>query len=87
MLCDDGIAIHCVAGISWMRTSQSLENMKVGVFTGGSCNGKSTEINAFISYLLQGDLDDRLRLMVVDDKKAGEDIGDSVSEYVTCYRI
>ena len=70
-----------------MRTSQSLENMKVGVFTGGSGNGKSTEINAFISCLLQGDLDDSLRLMVVDDRKAIGDTASSMNKYVICYRI
>ncbi|KAL5087851.1 hypothetical protein Trisim1_007502 [Trichoderma cf. simile WF8] len=57
----------------------------VAVFTGTSGHGKSTEINAFISYLLGGEADDAARIMVIDDRGAKQE--QSVTKYVTCYRV
>lgn len=57
----------------------------VAVFTGASGHGKSTEINAFISYLFGGDLEDAARIMVIDDRGAKQ--SGSVTQMVTCYRI
>ncbi|KAI1213276.1 uncharacterized protein F4807DRAFT_257179 [Annulohypoxylon truncatum] len=57
----------------------------VAVFAGSSGHGKSTEINAFISYLLGSDPSDPARLMVIDDRGAKQ--SQSVTQYVTCYRI
>ncbi|KAF3062915.1 hypothetical protein CFAM422_010440 [Trichoderma lentiforme] len=57
----------------------------VAVFTGTSGHGKSTEINAFISYLLGGEADDAARIMVIDDRGAKQE--QSVTKYVTCYQV
>ncbi|KAI0420229.1 hypothetical protein F5X98DRAFT_361964 [Xylaria grammica] len=57
----------------------------VAVFTGASGHGKSTEINAFISYLLGGDLEDSARVLVIDDRGAKQH--GSVTQIVTCFRI
>ncbi|PNP59433.1 hypothetical protein THARTR1_00923 [Trichoderma harzianum] len=60
-------------------------NTIVVVFAGTSGHGKSTEINAFISYLLGGEPDDSARIMVIDDRNANQ--AQSVTQYVTCYCI
>lgn len=61
------------------------ENTIVVVFVGTSGHGKSTEINAFVSYLLGGEADDWARIMVIDDR--GTHQAHSVTQYVTCYRV
>ncbi|KAG4219759.1 hypothetical protein PC116_g31762, partial [Phytophthora cactorum] len=61
------------------------DNTIVAVFTGASGHGKSTEINAFISYLLGGDLEDPARIFVIDDRGAKQH--GSVTQIVTCFRI
>ena len=60
-------------------------NTIVVVFAGTSGHGKSTEINAFISHLLGGEVDDPVRLMVIDDRGANQT--QAVTQCVTCYRI
>jgi len=55
------------------------------VFTGASGHGKSTQINAFISYLFGAAVDDAARIMTIDDRSANQTA--SVTQYVTCYRI
>ncbi|ORY01737.1 hypothetical protein BCR34DRAFT_605816 [Clohesyomyces aquaticus] len=57
----------------------------VVVYSGCSGHGKSTEINAFISYLLGGDVDDFARIMVIDDRDANQAYW--VTQHVTCYTI
>ncbi|KLU92299.1 hypothetical protein MAPG_11245 [Magnaporthiopsis poae ATCC 64411] len=57
----------------------------VVVFAGTSGHGKSTEINAFISYLLGGEVDDSARILAIDDRGAPQ--SGSVTQMVTCYRI
>ncbi len=57
----------------------------MAVFAGSSGHGKSTQINAFVSYMLGGETDDFARIMVVDDRGANQ--AQSVTQYVTCYRI
>lgn len=57
----------------------------VVVFVGCSGHGKSTEINAFVLYLLGGDVDDPARIMVIDGRGANQ--AKSVTQYVTCCRI
>jgi len=65
--------------------TQDRDKTIVAVFAGCSGHGKSTEINAFVSYLLGGDIDDSARIMVIDDR--GDHGARSVTQYVTCYRI
>ncbi|RYP23820.1 hypothetical protein DL765_000897 [Monosporascus sp. GIB2] len=50
-----------------------------------SGHGKSTKINAFISYLLGGEVDDPARILVIDDRGAKQ--SESVTQIVTCFRI
>ncbi|KAG8670725.1 hypothetical protein FPOAC1_003960 [Fusarium poae] len=64
---------------------QDTERTVVAVFTGSSGHGKTTQINAFISFLLGGKPSDSARVMVVDDRLA--DQSGSVTQFVTCYRI
>ncbi|KAL4726578.1 hypothetical protein ACLX1H_005465 [Fusarium chlamydosporum] len=59
------------------------ENTIVTVFTGPSGHGKTTEINAFVSYLLGGDFEDFARIMMIDDRSSSQ----TSSPFVTCYRI
>jgi len=61
------------------------EKTIVVVFAGTSGHGKSTQINAFISYLLGGEVDDPARILVVDDRGAKQ--AESVTQIVTCFRI
>ncbi|KAI2602271.1 hypothetical protein GGR54DRAFT_634137 [Hypoxylon sp. NC1633] len=61
------------------------EKTIVAIFTGVSTHGKSTEINAFISYLLGVDLEDPARILVIDDRGAKQH--GSVTQTVTCFRI
>ncbi|KAK4194626.1 hypothetical protein QBC40DRAFT_318891 [Triangularia verruculosa] len=61
------------------------KNTVVVVFTGTSGHGKSTEVNAFISYLLGGEVDDPARILVIDDRGARQ--SESVTQTVTCFRI
>ncbi|KAL8358016.1 hypothetical protein RB598_002685 [Gaeumannomyces tritici] len=61
------------------------DNTVVAVFAGTSGHGKSTEINAFVSFLLGGEVDDPTRIMVVDDR--GIPQSGSVTQMVTCFRI
>ncbi|KXH68320.1 hypothetical protein CSAL01_01784 [Colletotrichum salicis] len=62
-----------------------IDGTLVVVFAGTSGHGKSTQINAFISYLFGGETEDEARLMVVDDRGANQ--ADSVTQIVNCYRI
>lgn len=55
------------------------------VFTGASGHGKSTQINAFVSYLFGAAVDDSARIMTIDDRASIQTA--SVTQYVTCYRI
>lgn len=57
----------------------------VVVFAGTSGHGKSTQINAFISYLLSGEVDDLARIFVIDDCSAKQ--SESVTQIVTYFRI
>ncbi|RGP62991.1 fibronectin, type 3 [Fusarium sporotrichioides] len=58
-------------------------NTIVTVFTGPSGHGQSTQINAFVSYLLGGDFEDFARIMMIDDRGTSQ----TSSQFVTCYRI
>ncbi|KAF7546026.1 hypothetical protein G7Z17_g8724 [Cylindrodendrum hubeiense] len=60
-------------------------NTIVLVFTGASGHGKRTEMNAFISYLLSGYLEDRARVLVIDNRGAKQTA--SMTQSITCYRI
>lgn len=42
-------------------------------------------MNAFISYLLSGYLEDRARVLVIDDRGAKQTA--SMTQSITCYRI
>ncbi|KAK6339773.1 hypothetical protein TWF718_009167 [Orbilia javanica] len=57
----------------------------VAVFVGTTGHGKSTQINAFISYLLGGGPDDPVRILAIDDR--GAEQSSSVTQIVTCFRI
>lgn len=61
------------------------DNTKVLVFVGTTGHGKTTQINSFISFLLDGDLRDAARVLVVDDR--GMNQAKSVTKFVTCYRL
>ncbi|KAK0512138.1 hypothetical protein JMJ35_005266 [Cladonia borealis] len=65
--------------------TQDQDKAIVVVFAGCSGHGKSTQINAFISYLLGGEFDDFARIMVIDDRGANQ--AQWVTQHVTCYRI
>ncbi|KAF4773552.1 hypothetical protein HER10_EVM0001731 [Colletotrichum scovillei] len=62
-----------------------MDNTLVVVFAGTSGHGKSTQINAFISFLFGGVIDDEARVLVVDDRGANQ--AESVTQIVNCYRI
>ncbi len=66
-------------------SAQDDKNTIVVLFAGCSGHGKSTQINAFVSYLLGGAVDDFARIMMIDDRGANQ--VSSVTQYVTCYRI
>ncbi|KAF3206843.1 hypothetical protein TWF192_003049 [Orbilia oligospora] len=66
---------------------EDVENTVVAVFIGASGHGKSTEINAFISYLLGGRLDDPADIMVIDDCEVVAEKSCLVTQIVTCFRI
>ncbi|CAK0910436.1 unnamed protein product [Prorocentrum cordatum] len=55
------------------------------MFAGPTGAGKSTEINAFVSFLLGGDLADTHRIMLIDDRAA--DPTQSVTQHITVYRL
>ena len=61
------------------------EEACVLMFTGPTGAGKSTEINAFVSFLLGGDLSDSRRIMLIDDREANQD--KSVTQWITVYRL
>jgi len=63
----------------------SLEDAHVLLFAGASGHGKSTQINAFVSFLLGGELNDRARMMLIDDRGVSQ--ADSVTNIVTLYRL
>ena len=68
--------------------ASSLDNSnesKVIMFVGETGSGKTTQINAFISYLLGGDLQDKKRILVIDDRNS--DQANSITRYITIYRI
>ncbi|XDG05408.1 hypothetical protein ABKA04_005023 [Annulohypoxylon sp. FPYF3050] len=64
---------------------EDRDNTIVAVFTGASGHGKSTQINAFVSFLLGGDLEDPARVLLIDDR--GAEQHGSVTQIVTCFRI
>ena len=61
------------------------EKSKVIMFVGETGTGKTTQINAFISYMLGGDLQDKKRILVIDDRNS--DQAASITRYITIYRI
>ncbi|KAK1490764.1 hypothetical protein CCUS01_14359 [Colletotrichum cuscutae] len=63
----------------------NMDDTLVVVFAGTSGHGKSTQINAFISFLFGGEIDDEARILVVDDRGANQ--VESVTQIVNCYRI
>ena len=62
-----------------------MDKTIVAVFTGASGAGKITQINAFVSYLHGGEVDDPARILLVDDR--GLKQSESVTQPVTCFRI
>lgn len=60
-------------------------NTKLIVFAGPAGHGKSSQINAFISFLFGGDLNDNARIMAIDDRSLDE--AGSPTQVITCYRV
>lgn len=61
------------------------KNSLVLLFTGATGHGKSTQLNAFCSFLLQGAIDDDHRLMLIDDR--GHSGVHSVTKKITVFCI
>ena len=55
------------------------------MFVGETGSGKTTQINAFISFLLGGELSDSHRILLIDDRNL--DRTKSINRYITVYRI
>lgn len=63
-----------------------VDDLKVIVFVGTTGHGKTTQINSFVSFLLGGDLSDKARVMMIDDRRRTSN-GQSVTQLITCYRL
>eukprot|EP00961_Rhodomonas_salina_P191011 2577499-Rhodomonas_salina.1 len=61
------------------------DKARVIMFVGETGVGKSTQINAFFSYLLDGDVDDSHRMMLIDERLAPQ--YSSGTQYITVFRI
>ena len=70
-----------------IKASRNKEEMKVIMFVGETGAGKTTQINAFLSYLFDCDLSDQKRILVVDDRKCEDEEALSTTKYITIYRI
>ena len=70
-----------------IKASRNKEEMKVIMFVGETGAGKTTQINAFFSYLFDCDLSDQKRILVVDDRKCEDEEALSTTKYITVYRI
>ena len=70
---------------STLKGTKNEINSKVVMFVGETGSGKTTQINAFISYLLGGDIHDKKRILVVDDRESDQAF--SVTKHITIYRI
>ena len=70
---------------STLKNEKSEKDSKVIMFVGETGSGKTTQINAFISYLLGGDIKDKKRILLVDDRNHDQAL--SVTKHITIYRL
>ena len=62
-------------------------NARTIMFFGEKGCGKTTQINAFLSYLLGGDLDDSHRILLIDDPNRKCTQSQPETPYITIYKI